>query len=71
MSTGTTLTCVCGSHGFVVVDARTGEQVDLKSYYATRHRESIDPTDLKRHDPVDLSSLVMVCANPACRRALK
>lgn len=70
MSTGTTLTCVCGSHGFIVVDAHTGEQVDLKSVYATRRREAIDPTDLKRHDPIDLSNLVMVCANPNCRRRL-
>jgi hypothetical protein len=70
MSTGTTVTCVCGSHGFIVIDATTGEQVDLKTYYATRHKDTIDPNDLKSHDLIDVSNLRMVCANPECRRVL-
>jgi hypothetical protein len=70
MTTGTTLTCVCGSHGFIVVDALTGAPVDLKTFYATRQRQTINPADLKRHDPPDVSNLLMVCANPACRRRL-
>jgi hypothetical protein len=70
VSTGTTVTCVCGSHGFIVLHAETGEQVDLKTYYATVRRAAIDPDDLTRRDPLDLSKLVMVCANPACRRVL-
>jgi hypothetical protein len=70
VSTGTTITCVCGSHGFLVVDAATGEPVDLKSYYATKRQQAIDPSNLKRHDPLDTSALKMVCANPSCRRVL-
>lgn len=69
-STGTTATCVCGSRGFLVVDATTGEQIDLKTYYATLRQRTIDPTQLKQHDPVDLSRIQLVCANPACRRVL-
>jgi hypothetical protein len=70
VNTGTTITCVCGSQGFLVVDATTGEPVDLKTFYATRRQPTIDPDDLKRHDPLDLSALKMVCANPGCRRVL-
>lgn len=70
MLTGTTVTCACGSHGFVVVDANTGAQIDLKSYYATLRQRSIDPSDLTRHAPLDASQLKMVCANPQCRRPL-
>jgi hypothetical protein len=70
MSTETTITCVCGSRGFIVIDATTGEQVDLKTYFATVRQRSINPDDLKSHDPIDLSQLVMVCANPQCRRKL-
>ena len=69
MSTGTTVTCTCGHQGFIIVDARTGEQVDLKTLYPVKHGP-IDPANLRRHDPIDLSELVMVCANPACRRRL-
>jgi hypothetical protein len=70
MNTGLTATCSCGSRGFIVVDAATGQQVDLKTYYATLRQRSIDPTNLKRHDPLDLSQIQLVCANPACRRVL-
>jgi hypothetical protein len=70
VSTGTTITCVCGSQGFLVVDAVTGEPVDLKTFYATRRQQAINPEDLKRHDPLDTSALKMVCANPNCRRVL-
>jgi hypothetical protein len=70
MSTGTTVTCTCGYQGFIVVDAQTGEQVDLKTYLATVRPSNFRPSDLKRHDPIDLSQLVMVCANPSCRRRL-
>ncbi len=70
MSTGTTVTCACGYQGFIVVNARTGEPVDLKRAYATKPSTTIDPDDLKRHDPIDLTDLVMVCANPQCRRRL-
>ena len=70
MSTGTTLTCSCGNHGFIVVDAETGEQVDLKTYYATARQQTFIPAELKSHDPMDLSRLVMVCGNPSCRRRL-
>ena len=71
MASGTTITCAtCGHHGFIIVDARTGETVDLKTYFATIQRQTIDPSDLARHDPLDLSALRMVCANPECRREL-
>lgn len=71
MAPGTTLTCAaCGHHGFIVVNAHTGEEVDLKTYFATSQRKAIDPAHLARHDPLDLSALRMVCANPQCRRAL-
>jgi hypothetical protein len=70
VSSGTTITCVCGSQGFLVVDAATGQPVDLKTFYATRRQQAIDPDDLKRHDPLDTSALKMVCANPNCRRVL-
>lgn len=71
MATGTTVTCAaCGHHGFIIIDARTGETVDLKTYFATIQRQAIDPADLGRHDPLDLSALRMVCANPRCRREL-
>jgi hypothetical protein len=70
MSTGTTLTCVCGSHGFVVVHAVTGERVDLQTYYATQRRRAIHPDHLKQHDALDVSQLRLLCANPACRREL-
>ncbi len=71
MSTGMTVTCACGYHGFIIVSAATGEPVDLKSFFATRQRAAIDPGDLARHDPMDLSQLRMVCANPNCRRVLR
>jgi hypothetical protein len=71
MATSTTVTCTCGSQGFIVINAATGQPVDLKTFYATRQRASIDPTDLKCHDPMDLSNLLMVCANPQCRRVLQ
>lgn len=71
MSTGTTITCnACGHHGFIILDARTGEQVDLKTFYATIQPKSINPDDLKHHPPLDLSNLRTVCANPHCRRVL-
>jgi hypothetical protein len=70
MNSGTTVTCACGYQGFVVVNAATGQQVDLKTFYATRRQHAIDLGDLKRHNPADLSALVMVCANPSCRRVL-
>jgi hypothetical protein len=70
VSTGTTITCVCGSQGFLVVDAATGEPVDLKTFYATKRSQFINPDDLKRHNPLDTSALKMVCANPNCRRVL-
>jgi hypothetical protein len=70
VSTSTTVTCVCGYQGFIVVNALTGEQIDLKTYHATKHQRPIAPDDLKRHDPLDLSHLQMVCANPNCRRVL-
>lgn len=71
MSTGHTATCTCGSRGFIIVDATTGEQVDLKTYYATIRARGIDPTNLTAHDRPDTSRLQMVCANPACRRVLQ
>jgi hypothetical protein len=70
MSTGTTVTCTCGYQGFIVVDAKTGQQVDLKTYFATVRRDTFTPDNMKRHDPIDASQLVMVCANPNCRRTL-
>lgn len=70
MGTGGTVTCACGSRGFLIVDVETGEQVDLKTYYATVRARSIDPTNLAAHDRADTSRLQMVCANPACRRVL-
>lgn len=70
MSEGTTVTCTCGYRGFIVVDAQTGEQVDLKTYFATVRQRSFHPDDLKSHDPLDVSQLVMVCGNPNCRRRL-
>jgi hypothetical protein len=70
METGTTATCVCGSRGFIVVDAATGEPLDLKTYYATQRQRAIDPANLRHHDPLDLSRLQLVCANPVCRRVL-
>lgn len=70
MDTNTTATCACGSRGFIVVDAETGALVDLKTYYATIRRGSIDPENLKGHDPLDTSKLQLVCANPQCRRVL-
>jgi hypothetical protein len=70
MDTGTTATCVCGSRGFIVVDAATGDQIDLKTYYATLRQRSIDLANLKAHDPIDLTRLQLVCANPQCRRVL-
>ena len=70
MDTGTTATCVCGSRGFVVVDAATGDQIDLKTYYATLRQRTIDPANLKMHDPLDLGRLRLVCANPQCRRVM-
>ncbi|HEY7833524.1 MAG TPA: hypothetical protein VIG30_08155 [Ktedonobacterales bacterium] len=71
MAPGTTVTCAaCGHHGFVIVNARTGEPVDLKTYLATIQRPAIDPSDLARHDPLDMSELRMVCANPRCRQVL-
>jgi hypothetical protein len=70
MDTGTTATCACGSRGFIVVDAATGEQIDLKTYYATQRQHAIDPANLRRHDPPDTSRLQLVCANPQCRRVL-
>jgi hypothetical protein len=69
MATGTTVTCVCGSRGFVVVHAVTGEPIDLKTIYTTVQRP-INPRDLKSHDPIDLSTIRTVCANPDCRRPL-
>lgn len=71
MSNGNTVTCACGSRGFVIVDAATGEQVDLKTYYATLRARSIDPTNLTAHDRPDTSRLQMVCANPDCRKVLR
>jgi hypothetical protein len=70
MSTGTTLTCTCGYHGFIVVNQETGQQVDLKTYFATVQPRAFKPADLKSHDPIDTSQLVMVCGNPTCRRKL-
>lgn len=70
MATSTTITCSCGSRGFIVVDASTGEPVDLKSLYATVKRP-IDPNNLKNHNPPDFSKLRTVCANPSCRRPLQ
>ena len=67
--TGTTITCTCGSHGFIVVDDVTGEPVDLKALYATVQRP-INPRDLKSHNPPDFSNLRTVCANPKCRKPL-
>lgn len=69
MATGTTVTCTCGSHGFIVVNAITGEPVDLKALYATVQRP-INPRDLKSHNPPDFSNLRTVCANPSCRKPL-
>lgn len=72
MSTSTTVTCsACGHHGFIIVNAHTGEQVDLKTFYATVDTKAIDPNDLTRHAPLDVSALRMVCANPQCRRMLE
>jgi hypothetical protein len=70
MATGTTVTCVCGSRGFIVVHAVTGEPIDLKTLYAAEQQRPIDPNDLKRHNPLDLSNFRTVCANPNCRRPL-
>ncbi|MBF6592441.1 MAG: hypothetical protein IVW57_18175 [Ktedonobacterales bacterium] len=70
MGTGTTITCACGSRGFIVIDAATGQRMDLKAYYATMRQRTIDPTDLTRHDPLDMSRLRLVCANPQCQRVL-
>lgn len=69
-STSTTITCPCGSRGFIVVDAATGEPVDLKTLYMTVKRP-INPDDLKSHNPPDFSALRTVCANPSCRRPLE
>lgn len=71
MSTGNTVTCTCGSHGFIIIDATTGEPVDLKTYYATLRAQSIDPANLTAHNRPDTSRLQTVCANPACRRVLR
>lgn len=71
MAPDTTVTCaVCGHHGFIVVSAQTGEELDLKTYFATIQRKAIDPEHLARHDPLDLSALRMICANPQCRHPL-
>lgn len=70
MATGTTVTCSCGSRGFIIIDATTGEPVDLKTFYATTQRP-INPSDLKSHNPPDYSNLRTVCANPNCRRPLQ
>jgi hypothetical protein len=69
MATGTTVTCTCGSRGFIVVNAATGEPIDLKTIYATVQRP-INPDDLKSHNPPDYSNLHTVCANPSCRKPL-
>lgn len=71
MGTGNTVTCSCGSRSFLIVDARTGERVDLKTYYATIRARSIDPANIAAHDQPDTTQLQMVCANPACRRVLQ
>ena len=68
MSTGTTITCTCGSHAFIIVSSATGQRVDLKSLPAPRSESAIDPTNLKAHAPLDLSQLQMVCAS--CHRPL-
>jgi hypothetical protein len=70
MISGTTVACVCGSRSFIVLDAETGEPIDLKTFYETARNRAIDPTALKDHDPLDLSRLRTVCANPECRRPL-
>jgi hypothetical protein len=70
MTTGMTATCICGSRSFIVLDAQTGEPIDLKTVYETARKRAIDPTALKDHDPLDLSRLRTVCANPECRRPL-
>lgn len=70
MTDGNTVTCLCGSRSFVVVHADTGEQIDLKTFYATIRQKAIDPGALKAHNPADLSALRTVCANPNCRRPL-
>lgn len=70
MTSGSTVTCTCGSHGFIIVDAATGKEVDLKTYYSTIRRQSINPANLKSHSPLDIHAIKMVCANPRCRRVL-
>jgi hypothetical protein len=69
MATGATVTCVCGSRGFIIVNAITSEPIDLKTLYATVQKP-INPNDLKSHNPMDTTSFRTVCANPNCRRPL-